>query len=48
MMSNLSSPTEFKTPVSKSDVSENWCGRGYPCGLFADPPGQRWEDVVHI
>ena len=48
MISNLLSPTEFETPVSQSDVVENWSGRGYPCVLFVDPLGQRWEDVVHI
>ena len=48
MISNLLSPTEFEIPFSQSDVVENLCGRGYPCWLFVDPPGQRWEDVVHI
>ena len=46
-MSDLLSPAKFKTPVSQSAVSEDWSGRGYSCGLFVDPPGQRWEDFVH-
>lgn len=48
MISNLLSPTEFETPFSQSDVAENLSARGYPFWLFVDPPGQRWEDVVHI
>ena len=24
-----------------------WAARGFSCGLWVDPPGQRWEDFVH-
>jgi len=38
---------KFPTPVDRSAVSEDWCRRGYSCGLFVDPPGRCWEDFVH-
>jgi quercetin dioxygenase-like cupin family protein len=28
-------------------VSRVWASRGFSCGLWVDPPGQRWEDFVH-
>lgn len=29
------------------DVSKDWAARGFSCGLWVDPPGQRWEDFTH-
>ena len=46
-MSDLLSPGKFDTPVSQDTVAADWSKRGYSCGLFVDPPGQRWEDFVH-
>jgi len=28
-------------------VKKDWASRGFSCGLFTDPPGQKWEDYVH-
>jgi quercetin dioxygenase-like cupin family protein len=30
-----------------SDVAERWRARGFSCGLWIDPPGQKWLDFVH-
>ena len=32
---------------STKDISKDWNKRGFSCGLWTDPPGQRWEDFVH-
>lgn len=31
----------------RDDVARDWGARGFSCGLWVDPPGQRWEDFVH-
>src|SRR5438270_5456339 len=28
-------------------VETRWAQRGFSCGLWTDPPGQRWENFVH-
>ena len=33
--------------VDQGKVACEWASRGFSCGLFTDPPGQRWEDFVH-
>lgn len=33
--------------VDRATVARDWEARGFSCGLWTDPPGQRWEDFVH-
>ncbi len=33
--------------IDQEKVASNWASRGFSCGLWTDPPGQRWEDFVH-
>ena len=33
--------------VDQETVARDWASRGFSCGSFTDPPGQRWEDFVH-
>lgn len=33
--------------IDTQDISRDWAARGFSCGLWVDPPGQRWEDFVH-
>ncbi len=33
--------------VDRSQVEQDWRGRGFSCQLWVDPPGQRWEDFTH-
>lgn len=33
--------------VDRATVARDWEERGFSCGLWTDPPGQRWEDFVH-
>ena len=33
--------------LEESVVARRWRERGFTCGLWIDPPGQRWEDYVH-
>jgi quercetin dioxygenase-like cupin family protein len=40
-------PRHFASPVEREIVAEAWRRRGYSCGSFADPPGQRWMDFTH-
>ena len=28
-------------------IKQNWNSRGYSFGVFRDPPGQVWADIVH-
>jgi quercetin dioxygenase-like cupin family protein len=35
------------TGIDTRDISRDWAARGFSCGLWVDPPGQRWEDFVH-
>ena len=46
-MSEYVAPGKFSDPLDKSAVAAEWRARGYSCGTFVDPPGQRWEDFVH-
>ena len=34
-------------PVDRSAVERDWQARGFSCGLWVDPPGQRWENFTH-
>lgn len=36
-----------KHAIDQSAVADDWRRRGYSCGLWVDPPGQRWEDFSH-
>jgi quercetin dioxygenase-like cupin family protein len=33
--------------VDQKAVGKLWAQRGFSCGVWTDPPGQRWEDFVH-
>ena len=33
--------------VERAAVERTWRSRGFSCGLWVDPPGQRWEDFTH-
>ncbi len=33
--------------VDRQAVERDWDNRGFSCGLWVDPPGQRWEDFTH-
>jgi quercetin dioxygenase-like cupin family protein len=33
--------------IDREAVAREWAERGFSCGLWVDPPGQRWEDFVH-
>jgi quercetin dioxygenase-like cupin family protein len=33
--------------LNQQQVSSDWAARGFSCGLWVDPPGQRWEDFTH-
>jgi quercetin dioxygenase-like cupin family protein len=33
--------------IDRDQVQRDWAERGFSCGLWVDPPGQRWEDFVH-
>jgi mannose-6-phosphate isomerase-like protein (cupin superfamily) len=35
------------TSPNRDKVAADWAARGFSCGLWVDPPGQRWEDFVH-
>lgn len=28
-------------------IEKEWKARGYTCGLWMDPPGQKWENFQH-
>ena len=32
---------------NQAQIKEQWSKRGFSCGLWTDPAGQRWEDFVH-
>lgn len=32
---------------SQAELEREWTKKGFSCGLWVDPPGQRWEDYVH-
>ena len=33
--------------MHQDKIRENWESRGYSFGVFKDPPGQVWADLVH-
>ncbi len=33
--------------VDRPAVERDWDSRGFSCGLWVDPPDQRWEDFTH-
>jgi quercetin dioxygenase-like cupin family protein len=33
--------------IQQERISIEWASRGFSCGLWVDPPGQRWENFVH-
>jgi quercetin dioxygenase-like cupin family protein len=33
--------------IERKQIEADWTSRGYSCGLWTDPAGQRWEDFVH-
>lgn len=33
--------------VDQAAVAADWKSRGFSCGLWVDPPGQRWENFTH-
>ncbi len=39
MISNKPNPKE---------IEKAWRARGFSFGIFTDPPGQQWEDFVHV
>jgi len=33
--------------LDRDRIAAAWSARGFSCGLWVDPPGQRWEDFTH-
>jgi quercetin dioxygenase-like cupin family protein len=33
--------------IDQKKIAAAWSARGFGCGLWTDPPGQRWEDFAH-
>jgi quercetin dioxygenase-like cupin family protein len=33
--------------TDRQQIAADWAARGFSCGLWTDPPGQRWEDFTH-
>ena len=33
--------------LDQKAIEEKWARQGFSCGLWVDPPGQRWEGFVH-
>jgi len=31
----------------QQETETNWRSRGFSCGVWTDPPGQKWLDYVH-
>jgi mannose-6-phosphate isomerase-like protein (cupin superfamily) len=31
----------------QKNIETEWRARGFSCGLWTDPPGQKWIDYVH-
>ena len=46
-MSGYVTTGKFAAPLDEGAVAADWRARGYSCGTFVDPPGRRWEDIVH-
>jgi quercetin dioxygenase-like cupin family protein len=34
-------------PVDLDEIEAAWSARGFSCGIWVDPPGQRWEEFRH-
>ncbi len=32
---------------TQEEIATEWRKKGFSCGLWTDPPGQRWENFVH-
>jgi len=33
--------------VNREQIARDWNQRGFSCDIWADPPGQVWEDYIH-
>ena len=33
--------------MDSNQIKQDWNSRGYSFGIFRDPPGQVWADVIH-
>ena len=33
--------------TAREQIAAAWKARGFSCELWADPPGQRWQDFTH-
>jgi len=33
--------------TNRQQIAANWAERGFSCGLWTHPRGQRWEDFTH-
>jgi len=33
--------------IDQEQIARDWAARGFSCGLWTDPPGQRWENFIH-
>ena len=47
MATDLLTRGKFAPPVDPEQVRKNWRDRGYDCHVFADPPGQTWNNFMH-
>ncbi|HET6413149.1 MAG TPA: cupin domain-containing protein [Anaeromyxobacter sp.] len=43
----MAGPGRVDHELEEGAVARRWRERGFSCGLWVDPPGQRWEDYVH-
>ena len=32
---------------TQAEIAKTWKEKGFSCGLWVDPPGQRWENYRH-
>jgi mannose-6-phosphate isomerase-like protein (cupin superfamily) len=46
-MSNVHVESRRRKGMNRKQVESTWAERGFSCGLWTDPPGQRWENFVH-
>ena len=37
----------FFVMKTRNEVAQDWKMRGFSCGLWFDPPGQKWENYRH-
>ena len=33
--------------IDRETIAADWASRGFSCGVWVDPPGQRWEGFTH-